>query len=102
MHVVEILLPIFDQTGKKFPRSAFDRVRRDCTEHFGGVTAFMRAPAVGLWADSEGTVHRDDIAVFEVMTESLDEQWWREYRRQLESSFGQDSIVVRACEVRML
>ncbi|MEA2959522.1 MAG: hypothetical protein QOJ58_5462 [Alphaproteobacteria bacterium] len=47
------------------------------------------------------TVH-DDIVVFEVMTETLDVAWWRNYRRQLEREFRQDDIVVRASTVTLL
>ena len=62
----------------------------------------VRAPASGLWRDDEGNVRRDDVVVLEVMAESLDEAWWRDYRRELEQRFAQDEIVVRAVEARRL
>jgi len=102
MLVVEILLPVDDNAGTPFPRESFDRVRRELTEHFGGVTAFVRAPASGLWRDDEGQVRRDDVVIFEVMAESLDPAWWRDYRSELEKRFAQDEIVVRAIEARRL
>jgi hypothetical protein len=102
VHLVEILLPVDDNSGTPFPRTSFDRVRRELTERFGGVTAFVRAPASGLWRDDEGNVRRDDVVVLEVMAESLDEAWWRDYRRELERRFAQDEIVVRAVEARRL
>jgi hypothetical protein len=102
MYLVEILLPLFDKQGTRFPKSTFDQVRNDCTERFGGVTAFLRAPAVGLWKDSEGEIRRDDIAVFEVMADTLDREWWRDYRARLETAFNQDSIVTRALQIEAL
>ena len=102
MLLIEILLPVDDNAGKPFPRESFDRVRSELTARFGGVTAFVRAPASGLWRDDEGRVRRDDVVIFEVMAESLDEAWWRGYRSELERRFAQDEIVVRAVEARRL
>jgi hypothetical protein len=44
----------------------------------------------------------DEILPFEVMTETLDVSWWRNYRRQLEREFRQNEIVVRASTVTLL
>jgi hypothetical protein len=100
--LVEILLPVTDNAGTPFPHASFDRVRRELIERFGGVTAFLRAPASGLWRDEAGVVRRDEVAIFEVMADELDEAWWRDYRRTLEERFAQDEIVVRATEARRL
>jgi len=94
--LVEFLLPVFDNHGTHFPKEEFDRVRRELTEKFGGVTAFMQSPAVGLWADETGVVRHDDLVSFEVMAESLDREWWGEYREQLAARFRQQEIVMRA------
>jgi hypothetical protein len=37
-----------------------------------------------------------------VMTEELDEAWWRDRRGALERDFRQDTVIVRAQEVRVL
>jgi hypothetical protein len=62
---------------------------------FGGLTAYTRAPAEGVW-ESGTTLKRDDIVVVEVMVDSLDRTWWVAYRRDLERLFRQDQIVLRA------
>jgi hypothetical protein len=36
------------------------------------------------------------------MAESIDESWWRTWRRELERSFRQEEIVIRAQEMRLL
>jgi hypothetical protein len=100
--LVEFLLPVFDNHGAHFPNVEFDRVRREITERFGGVTAFMRSPAMGLWADESGVTRRDDLVTFEVMTETLDRDWWREYREQLARRFRQQEIVMRASAIELL
>ena len=102
VHLVEILLPLYDRGGEPIPRSRFDEVRRELVESFGGVTVHARAPASGLWKNERGAVERDDIVVFEVITATLEREWWRGYRRALETRFEQESIVVRASEFEAL
>jgi hypothetical protein len=101
MHLIQILLPLYDNAGNTFDEELYGTVRRELTERFGGLTAFTRAPAQGLWKDA-GKTHRDDIVVFEVMTEELDADWWRGYRQTLEKTFRQDEIVIRAQPVLVL
>jgi hypothetical protein len=94
-HLVQILLPVYDNAGKRFPTGHYNQVRASLADMFGGLTAYTRAPAEGLW-NSGSTVKRDDIVVVEVMVGSLDHTWWKDYRRELEQLFCQDEIVVRA------
>ena len=101
MHLVQILLPLFDNEGARQPEAEFVRVRRELTERFGGLTAYSRAPAEGLWAE-QGRTARDDIVVLEVMADQLDRAWWQSYPRDLEPAFRQEAIVVRAQELDLL
>ena len=98
MHLVQILLPLYDNDGRRFGADAFDRVRNELAERFGGVTAFRRSPAEGLWKDEGGAVARDEVSIFEVMSEELDRAWWADYRAELERRFQQEKMVVRATE----
>jgi hypothetical protein len=102
MKLLQILLPLYDNDGKSYPKSMFDRIRLELTDTFGGVTAFLRSPAVGLWEDESREVKRDDVVLFEVMTDELDRAWWQSFRRDLEKRFAQQSISVRATDVEML
>ena len=102
MHLVQLLLPVRDKTGKQLSSELFARVARELTERFGGVTAYSRAPARGLWEDSSGRTEPDDIVVHEVMTDSLDQQWWAEYRGALEARFAQAEVVIRALPMQQL
>ena len=36
------------------------------------------------------------------MVEDLDEDWWSSYRRELERRFSQETLVIRAQEIRLL
>lgn len=98
MFIVEILLPRFDNDRNPFPYSSYDRVRRELTERFGGVTAFVRSPALGVWENRHGVVQTDEILIFEVMVEELDRLWWKAYQMQLRTDFRQEELVLRATE----
>lgn len=102
MHLVQVLLPLYDNEGKAFGPRLFAAVRLELTERFGGVTAFTRSPARGLWKEDDGTVARDDVVVYEVMDDALDAEWWAGYRERLRREFAQDELVVRAWPCRML
>lgn len=101
MFLVQLLLPLKDQDGKPFPRSLYRGIREVLTERYGGMTAYSRAPAEGIWDDGAAVEH-DDIVVYEVMTELLDRAWWAEYRAGLEDKFDQDELVVRAQPIERL
>ena len=94
-HLVQVLLPVYGNEGDRFPTDHYDEVRTKLTDKFGGLTAYTRAPAEGLW-NSGGAVKRDDIVVVEVMAQSLDRAFWADYRRELEGLFHQDEIIIRA------
>jgi hypothetical protein len=101
MHLVQILLPLSDNEGRPFPSADFARVRRELSERFGGLTAYSRAPAEGVWKEG-GETSRDDVVIFEVMAETLERAWWKAYRADLETRFRQDVIVARALPTEML
>lgn len=66
MYLVQILLPRADNSGRPFPKQEYDEVKEELAHAFDGVTAYLRAPAEGLWKEGEEASH-DDIVIFEVM-----------------------------------
>lgn len=102
MYLVQLLLPLYDNEGRPFEQKEYVALRSDLADRFGGVTAYMRAPARGVWKDDAGETSRDDIVIFEVMTEDLDEEWWSAFRRELETRFRQESVIVRALRGKLL
>lgn len=102
MFLIQILLPLYDNSGNPFPQSEYLRVRNELTERFGGITTYVRSPAVGLWKGTRTKTIHDDIVIYEVMTEQLDRPWWREYRETLATRFLQDMLIVRVSEVDLI
>lgn len=96
MHLIQILLPIRTRDGEPISEEAFLRTREELIQQFGGVTAYLRAPARGLWRSGEGDVTSDDVVILEVMARDLERRWWGEFRTILEGRFGQEEVVVRA------
>ena len=100
-YLVQLLLPVQDNDGHRFGEEVFAATRAELVEHFGGVTAYLRAPARGLWK-AAGGVDLDDIVMLEVMTETLDRTWWSRYREQVRIRFKQDELVIRALPIDRL
>lgn len=102
MHLVQLLLPLYDNTGRRFDEPTFAVVREELTQRFGGVTAYMRSPATGLWKKDTGDVDRDEVVTVEVMVDHLDRDWWRDQGRQLARAFRQEAVIVRAIAIETL
>jgi len=102
MHLVQMFLPVTDNQGAPLPKQLFARVRETLVERFGGLTAYARAPASGLWAENSSAVVADDLVVYEVVVEQVDRAWWREYLSTLESEFRQERLHVRSMQVDVL
>lgn len=101
-HLIQILLPIHARDGAPLPNEMFTRVRAELTEKFGGVTAYSRSPATGLWEREDGKIERDQVIMVEVVTEQFDRDWWIGYRAQLEVRFGQEEVHARAVAVQTI
>jgi hypothetical protein len=102
MYLIQILLPLYDNGGNLFPHQDYVRVRDELTERFGGITAYVSSPAEGIWKETPTMTVRDDIVIYEVMTEQLDRNWWRSYREGLSLRFRQDLLIVRVSEAQLL
>ncbi len=99
MHLIEILLPLRDENGEPFPAAYYDDLA--ITDTFGGVTSFLRSPAEVRWHGG-GAMQREDIAVMEVMANSLDRTWWRALRDELQAKFRQEELIVRCHDIELL
>ena len=95
-HLVQVLLPTHRGNGTPVASEEFARVRIELTERFGGVTAYSRSPATGLWKRDDEEIERDQVIMIEVVVDAFDREWWARYREQLETRFGQEEVLARA------
>lgn len=102
-HLIQILLPVQMRDRSAVPPEQFARVRVELTERFGGVTAYSRSPATGLWKrDDDEAIERDQVIMVEVVVDVFDREWWARYREQLETRFGQEEVHIRAIAVEQI
>ena len=101
MHLVQLILPRYLNSGEAVDARLFREVRQTLLDRFGGVTAFTRAPAQGLWQDGARVEH-DEVLLYEVMVEHLERAWWAAYRKELEGKFQQQELVIRAHRIERL
>jgi hypothetical protein len=101
MKLVQILLPTRDNRGRKFKTVIFSRIRKELVGRFGGLTAYSRSPARGVWKSGQAT-KLDDIIVLEIMTPVLKRSWWKKYRGKLERVLHQEEIVVRVQTINII
>lgn len=103
MYLVQLLIPIYDNDRHRFADAEFRTLRDELVDAFGGLTAYTRSTAEGLWRDGENDIaYRDEIVVYEVMCDDVDRAWWATYRATLERRFRQDELVIRVQHVERL
>ena len=102
MVLIQMLLPTRSREGSAFPDDLMRRTREELVERFGGLTAYTRAPATGVWTSSEGGVEVDSVVMIEVLSQDFEKAWWRSYAETLKERFRQESIHVRANDVYVL
>ena len=101
MYLIQILLPIFNNSGRKFPAEYFQTIKNQLTARFKGLTAYNRKPAEGRWKKRR-TVQREEIIVYEVMAARLEMKWWRQFKLTLEKQFHQDAVVIRVQKISIV
>ena len=102
MVLIQLLLPTSQDPESPEFAAAVTQTRRELADRFSGLTAYLRAPATGLWTSPDGHKEQDDVVMIELVTDAFDRQWWRTYSATLAERFRQDTIHVRALSVEML
>ena len=101
MYLIQILIPLADNSGVPFSAETLQGIRLELSERFGGLTAYTRAPAKGIW--TSGAIEQtDDIVIVEVMTGDIEEDWWRGFRLRLEQLLRQKQLVIRVQDIKLL
>lgn len=102
MYLIQLLLPASSNEPCDAAGDPVAETRRELVEAFGGLTAYLRTPAQGVWTSPAGGREHDDMVMVEVVAPRFDRAWWREYTGRLARRFAQEAIHVRALQVEVL
>lgn len=97
MHLIQLLLPV-----KPDAEQHLTRTRAELVERYEGVTAYVRSPARGAWIAPGGEEQHDDVIMVEVVVNTFDQRWWRQYHDTLAERFGEEQIHIRILPVEVL
>ena len=100
-HLVQILVPLMTGDGEELEKDWFEALLQELTDRFGGATSFIQSPGQGHW-DSGKEIEKDSVALVEVMTVELDEDYWDQLKERLEKELSQSEIMIRALPVTQL
>ena len=90
-----------DNEGQPFGQEDFERVKKELAGRFDGVTAYLQAPADGLWRKGAES-NADKIVIFEVMTDEINLLEWRDRRMALERRFRQEQVIIRYMPITLI
>ena len=101
MHLVQLLLPLYNGKAEAFPSTLYEQVKKELSQQFGGLTAYTGSPASGIWKDGEKIV-KDDIYVYEIMLQEIDKNYWATYKSKLQLIFEQEELIIRVSDITLL
>ena len=102
MYQIELYLPLYNNDKKAFPTSHYESVKQNLSDKFGGITMYSRTPVIGLWKESQESIVKDDLVIYEIISEKLDESFWQEYKFMLQSLFQQEAIIIKSSKIKLL
>lgn len=98
----QILLPLYDNEAEPFSEEMYKSIRNELTERFGGLTAYSRAPATGLWKDGDEELTIDKLIVYEVIADEFEKKFWKSFKEILKAQFKQEDIIIRCTDIQVV
>lgn len=102
MYQIQLLLSLYNNEGKAFPSSHYEKVKLFFNDKFGGITMYTRTSVVGLWKESPHSTVKDELIIYEILSDQLEKDFWQHYKSDLQSLFQQEEMVIKACEINLL
>ena len=99
----EVMIPLADNDGNRFPMEEIIQVRNNLTDEFGGCRSQPLAPFEGTWVD-ENKVYLDELMLFIVDAPRTDTsiEWFLKYKEHLKQKFTQIEIYLAISEIMWL
>ena len=98
--ITQILLPKYDNFGRRFERSRFAAFHARMIRKFGGWT--RKGQAEGAWLSPSGRLFTDEHWVYEIGHSRKDLTFWLAEKEQLKDEFDQDDIWIIQYEGRII
>ena len=98
--VTQILLPMHDNSGRRFGRSHFVAFHARMIRKYGGWT--RKGLAEGAWLSPAGDFHSDEHWVYEIGHPRRDRQFWRAEKERLKTEFDQEEIWIIQYQGRLI
>ncbi len=99
---IEVFIPLYDKEGNRFSDHLYQSVSKQLIKNFGGITAYIRSPAVGIWENSDGMQIKDDHVIYEIMVSEIDHSYWKQFKKKLELQFAQKELIIRQSEIGLI
>ncbi len=96
----EVLIPLADNEGNKFPAEQIIQVRDDLTAEFGGCRSQPLAPFIGTWVNGS-RLYIDELMLFVVDAPRTDASidWFLQYKEHLLQQLCQVEIYLAMSEL---
>jgi len=88
----QLYLPLNYNDGRPIEEDKFSLTRKELITRFGGLTTTPPGFPLQGWWQSAGTVVRDDIVLWTVLTQRVENDFFNTYRELLEERFSQEEI----------
>lgn len=102
MKLVQLFIPLYDTSGNRFPVKYYDDLQKQLTEKFGGLTIYKRGPTTGLWKEDRKNMVKDELIIFEVMTEEVNNAYWQKFKQSLTKQFLQKELLIRSSIIDLI
>jgi inorganic pyrophosphatase len=100
--LVQFLLPLYDHNGHPFPEKIYTGIKNQLSKKFGGLTAYVRSPAEGIWKKEAREMVKEDMINYEVMTNDIDLVFWKDYQQFLKDQFKQEELLIRYIDMGII
>ncbi len=98
--ITQVLLPKFDNLGRRLERSHFSGFHSRMIRRYGGWT--RKGQAEGAWLSPSGQLFTDEHWVYEIGHSRRDLNFWLAEKERLKSEFDQEDIWIIQYEGRII
>ena len=97
MKEFDIYLPSNDASGREIEPGKIEEIKRELLKHFGGYTD-LKHRCEGAWKFG-GVLFRDELNIVRVLDDGSADFDMESFKRRLEKSLGQESVLIVRREV---